>query len=281
MRKILLIGTEENEKSVIYIYKTLDKNLYQIESIKYINKKYYTNSNIEIDNIEKLIKKQNIIFDITNKETVRELLKKIDIIHITKEKIEDIDEALKLVKISKIEAKVYEKFNKKDVIKQIKVDYDLPIIVKKIYNSKKINNHIELEEEIEKSEKIRVLNLNSYDQVIIGIIGNQTKQLLSKIAYIDSNLDKIVIPYNTTKEIEHKILDISRKIYITLNLEKYCLISFYIDNTNIYFDTITTENIFSKNDLLTTLFNYSNVTNKELLDILINVSIDNYVRRNI
>lgn len=278
MKKILLVYKKSQIKSVKNIYQILDKNYYQIDYIEYSDGLYYTKKYMNIDNIDDLITKQNIIFNLTNEEEVSNLLEKLDTIYLSKSKVEGINEVIDKLNLEKIEYSVYS--NKDDdVVNKIRLEYDFPLNLKKSYRSEYINNVIELENCLKEEKEIKLSKINPYKQVVIGIIGNQYKQLVSQIAYIDSNEDKIVIPYNTSKEIENNIYEISKEIYKELKLDNHCIISYYIDSNKIYYDTINTDIDFSKNNLLNTLFNYSNITNKELLDILINLGIDNYTRR--
>ena len=109
---------------------------------------------------------------------------------------------------------------------------------------------------------------------VVAVIGNKNKVITSKIAHFDNIEEKFTIPYMLKKDIENKIYNLCIEEYKALNIDNNCLMYLSIGN-DIKLISIDTNTNYSKNNLLNTLFNYSNITNTELLEILINIAFDN------
>ena len=201
------------------------------------------------------MKKVLVIYNDSSKESYKNLVKLLD-------KDKYIKEGVTFNNLNTININDY------DIIFPLVEDKNLieELIIKhKIYVGNKLNS-------------INYNNINNKgDTVVVALIGNKGKIIKSKIGYIDKLDNKIIIPYKIDKEKEAKVYKISEELYNNFNINNYCLMFF-----NIFEDVkilkIDTKYNYTKNNLLSTLFNYSNITNKELLDILINIAVNNYTR---
>lgn len=269
-----MIYDDKSKDSYKNISKYINKDSYNINSISYIDNNYYDSySNIVI--LEEYLNNYDIIFPLYSNKELIELLKKMNLIFVGNYNTNKIN-----INIDKLKNITYIDDDISNILTNVKKDFNFPCILKKDNHNIIIDNLISLEKEVN-SNIVTIEEYKDIDQVVIGLIGNRSKVLNSKIGYVDIKNGKIVIPYENKKTILSNIESLSRKIYNDNQLNSSCILSFYIENDNIYFNNIITNVSFSENNLLTTLFNYSNITNRELLDILINISIDNYSKESL
>lgn len=191
-----------------------------------------------------------------------------------------------------------------DIISQTKGKLSLPYFVKptksgssigitKVVNINDLKDAIELafmhDTKIIIEEGLDVL------EVEVGIIGNKEKMIVSEVGSLNIKEDyysfdskynlsntKITIPADISIKMQEEIKDNALKIYKALECDLMARLDFFIDKkTNkIYFNELNTIPGFTNISMFPLLFNYLNITNKELLDILINIGFNNYQRRN-